>query len=347
MARMMLVANPAASQFTGGDHRNILSLLNRRHLVEAVWPRSAADARDIASDAVTAGFDGVVAMGGDGIVHQVAQSLVGTQVFLGVIPAGTTNVFARQIGLPGKPSKAALHLADVPHLVPRAVLSLEGVDATGTRVVRHAVFAAGMGIDADVVAAAETEPYRKYRFGALHYARTSIELLWTDLRHRQPTITVRAGERSRHAVAVMVQFHDAFTYLGRRSLSFEPPPPDPMTLLVVVDLSMRRLPSLLRHLTAGRSLSGVKGIEVWSGVDSLEADALVPARTQLDGELVGDLVTAKLTYRPSALWVAGPARGGHHSPSRRSSSARARLSSVAAAVTPARLRSTLRRGRPN
>ncbi|CAN5890952.1 diacylglycerol kinase family lipid kinase [soil metagenome] len=347
MARIMLVANPAASQFTGGDHRSILSLLARRHLVEAVWPRSAPDARIIAADAVTAGFDGVVAMGGDGIVHQVAQSLVGTDVFLGVIPAGTTNVFARQIGLPPKPAKAARHLAHDPHVESRAVLTLDGIDTAGASVVRHAVFAAGMGIDADVVAAAETEPYRKYRFGVVHYARTSVELLWTDLRRRQPTIAVEDGERSSDAIAVMAQFHDAFTYVGIRPLTFEGAPPAPVTLLIVENLRMRHLPSLLRHLALGRSLAGVTGIEVWPEVASWQARSDAGTRTQLDGELVGNLVAASFTYRPCALWVAGPPPRGDQSPSRRSNSASARLSSVAAAVAPARLRKTWRRGRPS
>src|SRR5690606_42165672 len=115
MARLMLVANPAASQFTGGDHRSILRSLTRHHLVEAVWPQSAADARTIAADAVTAGFDGVIAMGGDGIVHQIAQSLVGTDVYLAVIPAGTTNVFAPPEGRPTTPVRSRRFLtAEVP-----------------------------------------------------------------------------------------------------------------------------------------------------------------------------------------------------------------------------------------
>lgn len=307
MAALMLVANPAASQFTGGDHRAILSLLSRRHRVEAVWPSSAADARVIAADAVTAGFDGVIAMGGDGIVHQVAQALVGSEVFLAVIPAGTTNVFARQIGLPSKPVRAARLLAGDPQVRRLPVLTVEATRPDHSTSVRHAVFAVGVGMDADVVAAAETEPYRKYRFGEIHYLRTSLSLLWSDVRHRRPTITVAARDRSTTAVAVMAQFHPAFTYFGSRPLRFAPGIPHPMSLLVVDRLPMRHLPALLWHLATRRSLAEVTGIDVWQSIDSFKVSA--PAggsRYELDGEVMGKLVSAVVTFRPDALWVVGP-----------------------------------------
>lgn len=308
MARLMLVANPAASQFTGGDHRQIVGLLTREHMVEAVWPNSATDARVIAADAVTAGFDGVVAMGGDGIVHQVAQSLVGTDVFLGVLPAGTTNVFARQIGLPNRATRAARLLAGAPGLTRHPVVTVEGNAPGEATAVHHAVFAVGAGVDADVVAAAETEPYRKYRFGAIHYARTAISLLWRDLRRRRPEITVESADgRIGGAIGVMAQFHSAFTYFGRRPLRFTPDPPDPMTLLVIERLRMRRLPSLLGHVLAGSSLDRITGMDVWTGVEGFTLAAPAPFQMEVDGELTEPFTAASVRFRPDALWVAGPA----------------------------------------
>lgn len=301
----MLVANPAASQFTGGDHRSILRTLTRRHRVEAVWPHSAEDARTIAADAVTAGFDGVVAMGGDGIVHQVAQSLIGTEVYLAVLPAGTTNVFARQVGLPSKSTKAARLLAGDVSFNPWPVVSVDFTLENGDRDYRHALFATGVGLDADVVAAAETEPYRKYRFGAVHYARTAIGMLWSDLRRRAPEIEVEAEGRTTSVIGVMAQFHSAFTYFGRSSLRFTAEHPDPMTLLAVERLPMRRLPGLLRRIFTA-SLGEMKGLQVWTGVKSFSVASGQPARLQMDGEVVGSVTSAGFTYRADSLWVVGP-----------------------------------------
>lgn len=306
MASLMLVANPAASQFTGGDHRTILGLLSRHHQVEAVWPSSAADARDIAADAVTAGFDGVIAMGGDGIVHQVAQALVGSEVFLAVIPAGTTNVFARQLGLPAKPVKAARLLEGNPRVAQHPVMTIEARDADGGLVRHHAVFALGVGLDADVVTSAESEPFRKYHFGALHYLRTALNLLWSDLRHRRPTIRTSEGDRSTEGIGVMCQFHDAFTYFGSRTLRFSPEAPDPATLLIVRRLPARRLPALLAKLATGGSLGDVTDLEVWEHVKSFDVTTSEPASYELDGEVKGRLTAATISFTPGALWVARP-----------------------------------------
>ena len=301
MARLMLVANPAASQFTGGDHRSILRSLTRHHLVEAVWPQSAADARTIAADAVTAGFDGVIAMGGDGIVHQIAQSLVGTDVYLAVIPAGTTNVFARQIGLPNRPTRATRILAGEVEVSAWPVLTMDSPEIGR----RHAVFTAGVGLDADVVAAAETEPYRKYRFGAIHYARTALGLLWKDIRKRRPEIDLKSDRGTALVIGAMAQFHTAYTYFGRIPIRFGKKPPDPMTLLAIHRLPSRRLASLLRH-AATATLTEVPELEVWEGVERFSIQSPNAAAVEMDGEVIGRAHSAHFEYRAEALWVAGP-----------------------------------------
>ena len=112
-------------------------------------------------------------MGGDGIVHHVAQGLVETDAVLGIIPVGTTNVIARLLGVPVKPAKAARLIVDGNG----PILTMGAARMTLTRgsvkTKRHAVFACGFGLDAVVVLEAEKEPFRKSRFGSLHYARTA------------------------------------------------------------------------------------------------------------------------------------------------------------------------------
>ncbi len=248
-------------------------------------------------------------MGGDGIVHQVAQSLVGTETFLAVIPAGTTNVFARQLNIPAKPVKAGRLLAGEPKLVRVPVATVEATRSDLSHSLRHAVFALGVGVDADVVAAAETEPFRKLRFGAVHYLRTSLGLLWTDIRQRRPTVTVVDGNQTATVVGVMAQFHPAFTYFGARPIRFSPEPPDPMTLLLMERMNVRHLPALLYRVARGDDLTAVTGIDVWEHVKTFDVAAPAGASFEVDGELLGELVTATVTFRPDARWVAGPPDG--------------------------------------
>ncbi|HET7847411.1 MAG TPA: acylglycerol kinase family protein, partial [Acidimicrobiia bacterium] len=106
MHRIVVIANPAASQFTGGSHRDVMATLDRVADVDSIWPGSPAEASEKAKESAEGGADIVVAMGGDGMVHHVSQGVVGTTASLGVIPVGTTNVFARLMGIPSKPVKA-------------------------------------------------------------------------------------------------------------------------------------------------------------------------------------------------------------------------------------------------
>ncbi|MBT8212186.1 MAG: acylglycerol kinase family protein, partial [Acidimicrobiia bacterium] len=89
--RLLLIANPAASGFTGAMHRNVMATLNRDFEVVPIWPDGPAEAAAAARDAATDGFDVVAAMGGDGVVHHVANGIAYSPTALAIIPAGTTN----------------------------------------------------------------------------------------------------------------------------------------------------------------------------------------------------------------------------------------------------------------
>jgi len=69
--------------------------------------RDAADAERIAADAVASGTDAVIAIGGDGMVNVALQAVAGTGVPLGIIPAGTGNDLAVNLGLPTDDADAA------------------------------------------------------------------------------------------------------------------------------------------------------------------------------------------------------------------------------------------------
>ena len=64
----------------------------------------ASDATPQVRQAVAEGCDTVFACGGDGTVHDVLQALVGSQVALGIIPLGTANALAHDLGVPLSPA---------------------------------------------------------------------------------------------------------------------------------------------------------------------------------------------------------------------------------------------------
>lgn len=301
----VLLANPAASQFTGGLHRAVTRGLATAYRVDALWPNSPDEAQVAAAKAAADGAELVVAMGGDGVVHHVAQGLVGSETSLGILPVGTTNVLARLLGIPHR-AGAALKLLTGDHRVStQPVLEIVADTPIGS-LERSAVFALGVGADARVVQEAETEPFRKYRFGGVHYARTTLRVAWSDLRHRQPEGEVLVGGEAIPAFGVMAQFHRAYTYFGRIPLRLAADPPDPMTVLAIDDLAMRRAPRIAAGIAGGRGLGGVRGFTVYEQVDSLGFRADEPVPVQADGEHLGSVTRLEARLRPDSLPVVVP-----------------------------------------
>ena len=99
--RIALLVNPTSGKGRGGRLLEPVGdrLRSSGLAVDAVIGRDADEAFDRVRDRVAAGVDGVVAVGGDGLVNIALQVVAGTDVPLGVVPAGTGNDIARALGL--------------------------------------------------------------------------------------------------------------------------------------------------------------------------------------------------------------------------------------------------------
>jgi diacylglycerol kinase family enzyme len=301
MSSALLIANPAASQFTGGLHRTAMRSLAKRHDVTAAWPRNSAESESLAAEAVAAGTEIVVAMGGDGVVHHVAQGLVNTSAVLGIVPVGTTNVLARILGAPSNPKKAVKILSRGFDVKRVPTLAVEG-RSYQTEFSRSVLFSLGVGPDAAVVQAAEQDPLKKRSFGSIHYARTAVATIRRDLRKRHPTVTILAGERELHGIGLLAQFHDVYSYFGNRPLIIGEP--NPIAVLVVEQLRLRRVPAILRAAGKKGSLDAVEGLTVWEDVTTFEVRSPIPVEAQADGELLAAITQMRVTYQPDSLTVA-------------------------------------------
>jgi diacylglycerol kinase family enzyme len=301
----VLIANPAASQFTGALHRTIVRVLGAHRTVETLWPGSAAESRTYAANAAQEGAELVVAIGGDGIVHHVAQGLIGSPSTLGIIPAGTTNVLARMLGIPSKPTAAAKMLATAATPTTWPILEVEA-DLAGGTARFWSLFALGIGPDAAVVEKAEQDPHRKYRFGSIHYARTAVATVWSDVRKRRPTALVKVGDTSYPGIGALFQFHQSYTYFGRIPMKLGPSVPDPLTVVVIEELPIRRAAALLRGATGKRGLGSVKGFIALEGVEDAVVTSAVPLELQSDGERMGPVTRVRVIHQADRLRVATP-----------------------------------------
>jgi YegS/Rv2252/BmrU family lipid kinase len=161
--RVLVVMNPAAGRRRGAFCRRVLSELTRLGcLVTVRVTAGPGDAEAMARAAAPAEVDVVAAAGGDGTVNEVANGLVGRGLPLAVIPLGTANVVAAELGLPARAKALARVIAGGP---PRPVrLGL----ANGRRFVQMA----GVGFDAHVVAA--VTPGLKRVLGKAAYVLRSL-----------------------------------------------------------------------------------------------------------------------------------------------------------------------------
>ncbi len=172
MRRAALIYNPASGQARDrrlADVDAAAALLRSEGVdVTTVATRAAGSAGEQAREAARGGCDTVIACGGDGTIHDVLQGVVATQTALGVIPLGTGNALACDLGMSRDPAKAAHQLAQAE---PRRIAAgkVEFQDrATGAPTCRYFTVIAGVGADAQMLYSLDLAYKHRYGMGAYY-----------------------------------------------------------------------------------------------------------------------------------------------------------------------------------
>jgi len=129
------------------------------------------EATQLAQRARDEGLDAVFVVGGDGTINEVVNGIAGSQVALGVLPGGTGNVWARELGLP---RLSPLHLQplldSIQALVPGSARRIDLGRANG----RYFLQWSGLGLDAAVTYAMEPRTRIQRRMGAIAYISAGL-----------------------------------------------------------------------------------------------------------------------------------------------------------------------------
>jgi len=172
--------------------------------------RSSQEARDHARCAVADGSDTVFACGGDGTIHDVIQGLAGTPVALAILPFGTANALAHDLGIPLRPIAAAQAAVDGKSKLRRIPLGrIEYEDFNGQPAARYFTVAAGIGVDAHLFYKLTAE--LKNRSGMTAYYLKAWQLWATyNMRRFEVEYGNGSGERQRalltELLAVRIRF---------------------------------------------------------------------------------------------------------------------------------------------
>ena len=264
--------------------------------VEAAVVKKKRELRHEAAQAVDSGVDAVVAVGGDGAVLQVVQAIAEKPVALGIVPMGTGNLVARNLGISKGVDKA------VPVLLEgrRRTIDL-GLVTLGTRQWFFTV-ACGIGFDAEVMDA--TKPKEKDRWGKLAYLANAITQSTTvhNVDHR---ISMDGVDTTMEAAQLFI------ANFGRTGLSVEPRlevEPDDGLLDVIAVRASGPLSGLiagwqaLRQGHLGKSSNG-KALRAQAREIIVTTSRKRPV--EVDGSVVGK-TPISVEVRPRALTVIVP-----------------------------------------
>jgi YegS/Rv2252/BmrU family lipid kinase len=212
---VIVVFNPAAGRRRAQLLWRVLDVLVGGGIrVELAETRHAGHATELAREAVLAGARLVVAAGGDGTIAEVANGLNGSGASLGVIPLGTANVLAHELGLPFAPRAAAAALA-----FGRTRPLWPGL-ADGPGGSRLFVQMLGAGFDAQVVHRMCVK--LKHRIGRAAYVGQTLREL---VRYRFPRLALRIDGVEHQGASVIVT--KGRLYAGRYLLAPEARPGEP------------------------------------------------------------------------------------------------------------------------
>jgi YegS/Rv2252/BmrU family lipid kinase len=189
--RGCLIYNPAAGRFPAGPFiGRATSVLN-----QAGWRIKVVEAEDdnhlrqAAKEAIASELQAVFVVGGDGSVGQVAATLSGSETALGVLPAGTANVWAQEIGLP---RLDWIHWFALEQAAERLAYGDTRLVDIGECNGRAFLLWTGVGLDAELVNSIEPRERWEKSFATVHYATLA---LWNSIGWQGVNLKATAGDK--------------------------------------------------------------------------------------------------------------------------------------------------------
>ena len=285
--RYPLIFNPKARSQKG---KKVLRFLMKRANRFAMYATNhAGEARELAARFAAEGEPVVIAAGGDGTLNEVVRGLAGTPTILGVLPAGTMNVFAREMGIPFDSLDRAFNIIERGH-----IREIDLFEANGFPFVQMA----GVGFDAQVIE--ETTWESKKMLGPLAYLVAAVKVLG----ERPPKMEVVFDDGRREEGVALIAGNGSL-YGGQFKVFRNADNSDSkIDVLVYKEAGYRIVLDSLRGLALG-------GIDLMQSVSyfqtegfTVHADREVPV--EVDGEWIGRFNEVRFHETTSRLRVLAP-----------------------------------------
>ncbi len=230
---------------------------------------------DVVRQAVVDGADRVFASGGDGTVSAVADGLIGTDIPLGIIPAGTANVLAQELDIPLDIDKTCQILAGTKKIRPIDALKVDG---------RYYLLSIGTGLDAMTIE--QTDRKDKRRFGRLAYFASVFKVLIGFQPHR---FVITIDGKKKHVRAADVLVTNISTLIKPLRWGNHIKPDDgKMDIAVVRAKNLLDIMMVFWDMVWPGPPREDRNLRFLSATESIRITAEKPMAVQGDGELLGN-----------------------------------------------------------
>lgn len=303
--RALLVVNPKATTTSERARDVLVRALRSEFDLSVQHTRRRGHAMALAQEAAADGVDVLVTLGGDGTVNEAVNGMMtaapASRPALAVVPGGSTNVFARALGLPKGWAEGTSVILEALHKGRVRKIGLGLADD------RYFTFCAGLGLDASVVRKVEQARLRGRTSTPALYLRSAVSQYFLAMDRRHPAITLERPTEPAEAelATVIIQNTAPWTFLGDRAIN---PNPDASFDLGLDVMALRALhvPSTTRTATQifsrrpdprGRRVLRLHDVAEFTLV------ATRPQPFQLDGDYLGEREKVRFTSIPGALRV--------------------------------------------
>jgi diacylglycerol kinase family enzyme len=309
--RALLIVNPKATSTSRRRTKRIMKELAAAFDLEVERTEHRGHAEELACRGADEGVDAVLTLSGDGTVNEAVNGLlaggrpaVDAPVF-GPIPGGSTNVFARALGLPQDKRKAVHAIVDAVRGGKSRTVSLGRVesDAGETRLF---TFCAGIGWDASVIRRVESYRRNGRNLGG-HYARAVMaELNEHGVQGDSFEIELPDGEVDSSTGMVVVQNCAPWTYLGTLPVNLNARASfnAGLDVLILRKLGLSAAARTAATLLAGGEVPDGDQAVTYHDLSRIRLRASRPEPFQLDGDYLGERRELELSSVPKALRVA-------------------------------------------
>ncbi len=304
--RLLLVVNPMASSMTPRRRVRIQHALGEAgHRLEVAETTRRGHATRLAHSAAADGVDVVVVAAGDGTLNEAANGLARTDTALAALPGGSTNVFARSIGVPNTLGRATAQLVE--SLAARSFRRVGLGAGNGRRFLFHL----GAGFDAEVIEQMERHAWLKRRFAHPAFAVAALTTFFRGYDRVHPAYRVEVGaEAIGEGFFAIVSNTTPYAFFGVRPLTVtrEAGLERKLALTMFRELETRvLLPAALSAMATGRRLDRNGRIVQLADLDALTFTATAsPFPWQVDGDYLGEVERLEVRYEPDSLTVVAP-----------------------------------------